>query len=122
MDAPRVSSFIMFPFRGVRQEETPTPQLWSGNILSADVMLGQISRRKTTDSEQEDEEEERREGDRRRASHNPLMRSRHVPFERGNNGGREGERSGSMQTVTEERREIVRLEQSPKFDRDESNC
>ena len=118
MDAPRDSRFIMFPFRGVRQEETPTPQLWSGNILSADVMLGQISRRKTTDSEQEDEGEE--EGG--QASHNPLMRSRHVPFERGSNGGREGERSGSMQTVTEQRREIVRLEQSPKFDRDESSC
>ena len=60
MDA-RVSRFIMFPFRGVRQE-TPTPQLWSGNILSADVMLGQISRRKTTDSGREDDEEEEREG------------------------------------------------------------
>ena len=64
MDA-RVSRPITFPFRGARraQRETPTPQLWSGNILSADVMLGQISRRKTTDSERRKGEEEEREGD-----------------------------------------------------------
>ena len=85
MDDARVSRSLMFPFRGARsaQRETPTPQLWSGNILCTDVMLGQISRRKTTDSHREEEEEEESEGG-SGASHNPLIRSRHVAlFERG---------------------------------------
>ena len=65
MDDARVSRSLVFPFRGARpaQRETPTPQLWSGNILcTEDVMLGQISRRKTTDSQREEDEEEEREG------------------------------------------------------------